>query len=53
MDQHVLVPLAEAPPFPCSDAPLVRHPCETKGEDYTLTRAGTACAPGDGKSGCC
>jgi arsenite methyltransferase len=50
-----LVPLAEVPPFPCSDAPLVRHPRETKGEDYTVTRAesGPACAPSNGKSGCC
>jgi hypothetical protein len=50
-----LIPLAEAPPFPCSDAPLVRHPRETKGEDYALTRAdsGPACGPGNGKSGCC
>ena len=52
---RVLVPLAEAPPFPCSDAPLVRHPRETKGEDYALTRtdSGSGCAPGNGKSGCC
>ena len=50
-----LIPLAEAPSFPCSDAPLVRHPRETKGEDYALTRtdSGAACAPGNGKSGCC
>ena len=25
-----LIPLAEAPPIPCSDVPLVRHPRETK-----------------------
>ncbi len=52
---RVLVPLAEAPPFPCSDAPLVRQPRETKGEDYALTRtdSGSGCAPGNGKSGCC
>ena len=52
---RVLVPLAEAPPFPCSDAPLVRHPRETKGEDYALTRtdSGSGCAPGNGTSGCC
>src|SRR5262245_5201660 len=48
-----LIPLAEAPPFPCSDVPLVRHPRETKGEDYTVTRAGSACASGNGKSSCC
>jgi hypothetical protein len=50
-----LIPLTEAPPFPCSDAPLVRHPRETKGEGYAVTRAesATTCAPGNGKSGCC
>ena len=50
-----LIPLAEAPRFPCSDAPLLRHPRETKGEDYALTVAesGTGCTPGNGKSGCC
>lgn len=50
-----LIPLAEAPPFPCSDAALVRHPRETKGEDYALTRtdSGATCAPGNGKSSCC
>jgi arsenite methyltransferase len=50
-----LIPLAEAPPFPCNDAPLVRHPRETKGEDYALTGTdpGPGCAPGNGKSGCC
>jgi SAM-dependent methyltransferase len=48
-----LIPLAEAPPFPCSDVPLVRHPRETKGEDDTVTRAESACASGNGKSGCC
>jgi SAM-dependent methyltransferase len=48
-----LIPLAEAPPFPCSDVPLVRHPRETKGEDYTVTRAESACASGNGKSSCC
>ena len=53
---RVLVPLAEAPPFPCSDAPVVRHPRETKGEGYALTSAasGNGCVPGDGKrGGCC
>jgi SAM-dependent methyltransferase len=48
-----LIPLAEAPPFPCSDVPLVRHPRETKGEDYTVTRAESACASGNSKSSCC
>jgi hypothetical protein len=52
---RVLVPLAEAPPFPCSDAPRVRHPRETKGEGYALTSAasGNGCAPGGGKRGDC
>ena len=36
-----------APEFPCGHATLVRHPRETKGEDYNLT------IPVDGDSGCC
>jgi len=52
---RVLVPLTEAPAFPCSDTPLVRHPRETKGEGYALTSAApeNGCAPGDGKSDSC
>src|SRR5262249_55164489 len=51
----VLVPLADAPPFPCGAAPLIRPPRETKGERDALTRAtsGTSSAPGDSKRGCC
>jgi arsenite methyltransferase len=46
----VEVALAEAAPFDCSRDSL-RHPRETKGEDYRVTAAGTGacCAPGD----CC
>ena len=49
---RVLVPLAEAPAFPCTGGTLLRHPKETKGEDYRLTSEAkpAACGPG---SGCC
>jgi arsenite methyltransferase len=45
------VPLDAAQPFDCSRTSL-RHPRETKGQDYQVTTeaAGTCCAPG---SGCC
>jgi SAM-dependent methyltransferase len=44
---RVLVPLEEAPPFPCDAKALLRHPRETKGEDFRLTTAtsGNGCAP--------
>ncbi len=48
---RVLVPLEEAPPFPCSRGALTRHPKETKGEDYRVTTEARACGPGDGN--CC
>jgi SAM-dependent methyltransferase len=42
------VPLEGAGPFDCSRTPL-RHPRETKGEDYDITSAPVACCePGDG-----
>jgi ubiquinone/menaquinone biosynthesis C-methylase UbiE len=43
-----LVPLDEAPPFPCTGAALVRHPRETKGDGRRETTAvsGNGCAPG-------
>lgn len=44
---HVLPPLEEAPPFPCTHEPLRRHPRETKGEEYQATTAPTACEPND------
>ncbi|MBI3071992.1 MAG: methyltransferase domain-containing protein [Deltaproteobacteria bacterium] len=53
---RVLVPLEEAPPFPCSDGARLRDPRETKGVDYRATtlEAANACAPkkGDGRP-CC
>ena len=49
-----LVPVAldQAPPFPCSTAPLRRDPRETKGRDYNLTtdEVAPSCQPG---GGCC
>lgn len=51
---RVLVPLEEAPPFPCGPATVVRHPRETKGEDYAVTDEGaTCCAPAEKKNGSC
>lgn len=44
------VPLEDAQPFDCSRTSL-RHPRETKGQDYQVTtEAAPCCAPG---SGCC
>ncbi|MDX2018998.1 MAG: methyltransferase domain-containing protein [Deltaproteobacteria bacterium] len=47
-----LIPLEEAPPFPCTGGMLTRHPRETKGQDYDATTeaAAATCGPGDG---CC
>jgi ubiquinone/menaquinone biosynthesis C-methylase UbiE len=45
------VTAAEARPFPCTGGVLMRHPKETKGEDYSLTSDLTAEACGP--SGCC
>ena len=51
---RVLVPLEEAPPFPCSRGALRRHPKETKGEEYRVTTEPRACESGNGASkGCC
>ncbi len=52
IEPHVLVPLEDAPPFPCSTTPLRRDPRETKGEGYDLTTdaAAPSCKPG---GGCC
>ena len=48
-----LTPVAakDAPPFDCSGMRL-RHPRETKGEDYDATTAAAACCGPDG-SDCC
>lgn len=52
IEPHVLVPPEQAPPFPCSAAPILRDPRETKGEDYHLTTdaVAPACKPG---GSCC
>ncbi len=52
---HVLVPLEDAPPFPCSGGALRRDPRDTKGADYRLTSeaVATACGPTGNGSGCC
>jgi hypothetical protein len=51
-----LIPLEEAPPFPCTGGAVVRHPRETKGEAYHATTEAVvnACGP-DGNTGgsCC
>ncbi len=51
---RVLIPLEEAPPFPCAGGTLRRHPKETKGEDYRVTTEARTCGTGDNsKGGCC
>lgn len=50
---HVLVPLEEAQPFPCTRGALRRHPKETKGEDSRATTEARSCQPGNGASGGC
>ncbi len=51
---RVLIPLEEAPPFPCARGVLRRHPNETKGEDYRVTTEARTCGTGDNsKGGCC
>lgn len=54
IEPRVLVPLEEAPPFPCSAGALVRHPRESKGDDYRLTtQSPAACSPANGTNGRC
>jgi len=51
---RTLLPLEEAPPFPCGKGTLRRHPKETKGEDYRLTtEAAECCGPQNGSGGGC
>ena len=50
---RILVPLEEAPPFPCSQGSFERHPKETKGEDYRLTAESASCKTGNGSAGKC
>jgi arsenite methyltransferase len=45
VDPIVDVPLAEAKPFDCSQAAL-RHPKETKGQDYHVTTEANKCCDG-------
>ena len=52
---RVLVPLEQAPPFPCTSGSLRRHPRETKGQDYRATTevSGNGCGPSNQNGGCC
>jgi arsenite methyltransferase len=51
---RVLIPLEEAPPFPCGRGAIKRHPKETKGENYRVTTEAKTCGSGNGsKGGCC
>ena len=44
--------VTEPEPFPCDSSTLLRHPRQTKGEDYGLTtEAGACCEPEEGA--CC
>ncbi|RME28822.1 MAG: methyltransferase domain-containing protein [Deltaproteobacteria bacterium] len=48
---HELPAIDDSPPFICGDGARLRHPRETKGEQFDLTTdAGPICGPGDG---CC
>ncbi len=56
VEPRELVPLEEAPLFPCADEALIRHPRETKGEDCDETGAAVeSCGPATpgGNGGCC
>ncbi len=52
---RALVPIEEAPPFPCSQGTLRRDPRETKGIDCRMTTdaAPATCSSGNGKGGGC
>jgi arsenite methyltransferase len=51
---RVLIPLEEAPPFPCGRGTLKRDPKETKGADYRVTtEAGPCCTGDESEGGCC
>ena len=46
---QTLIPLEQAPPFPCANGALRRDPKETKGQDYQITtEAQPACGPLNG-----
>lgn len=46
----VLPSVEDARPFRCAEGALLRHPRETKGEDYSLTTDGAVCGP---EGACC
>ena len=52
---RVLVPLEDAPRFPCGKGTLRRDPRETKGRDYraTIEAAPSLCSPPSAKNGRC
>lgn len=52
---RVLVPLDQAPPFPCTGGIQWRDPRETKGSDYKVTTEAraNACSPRNGSNGSC
>ncbi|HKT11362.1 MAG TPA: methyltransferase domain-containing protein [Terriglobia bacterium] len=51
---RLLIPLEEAPAFPCGHGTIRRDPKVTKGEDYRVTTAAGPCCNGDeSKEGCC
>lgn len=52
---RVLIPLEDAPPFPCTGGALRRDPRETKGAEYRATTeaAGSGCGPNGAKGGSC
>ncbi|MBI4613730.1 MAG: methyltransferase domain-containing protein [Planctomycetes bacterium] len=52
---HVLVPLEEAPSFPCGKGAILRDPRETKGVSYFLTTEPetSSCGPNGGTGGNC
>lgn len=49
IDPRTDIPLEEANPFDCS-RPSLRHPRETKGQEYRVTAAGSSC---DEEGSCC
>ncbi len=55
IEPRSLIPLEEAPPFPCTKGALIRHPRETKGAEYSATTdaAAAACCSGNGTNGGC
>jgi len=51
IDPLAEIPIAVAEPFDCSRT-SIRHPKETKGQDYAVTTEASQCCDG-GDSGCC